>query len=269
MNKGLKIIVLLFIISAIVGCKSQKSTVKRTVKNKSTSFLVEKLKANEFNNDWISLKAGIAFKMNKISDSFKMHIRMKKDSAIWISATYYSVEVARFLITSDTVKFMDRKANQYFVGGYDYIHNRFNIATDFESLQSILLGNSVGIKEIDKVKSYNRDGLYHLSSFGRRKMKKAAEHGEKVKIELAYKVSIDPENYKVVKLSIHDFKLNKSLVIDYEDHQKIENQLFPKKYQMTVHAEKEIESTIEYLKTTLNKPQKLSFNIPEKYERIN
>ncbi|MBL4651420.1 MAG: DUF4292 domain-containing protein [Flavobacteriales bacterium] len=211
----------------------------------------------------------VAFKSDKMSDSFKMHVRLRKDSAIWISVTYYSVEAARFLITPDTVKFMDRKNSKYFIGDFDYINQKFNVELDFESLQSLILGNGVNISEFEKLKTYPSNGLYHISSIGKRKQKKADKKGdEKAKTDVALTVSIHPETYKVTRIILQDFKVHKSLKADFEKYQKIDGQLVPEETKLNIVSDQNIEATIEYLKVTLNKPLKFSFTIPEKYEKM-
>lgn len=266
---------------------------------------MEKLYENEYNCEWLSIKADVAFKTDKLSDSFKMHIRLRKDSAIWISTTYYAVEVFRFLISPDTVKFMDKKSNQYFVGDFNYLQEKFDIDLDFEALQAIILGNSIVIDEDERLKSFSRDGLYHLSSVGRTKMKKAEKENDvdeeeleinsddsnennpdsnrdekeekrkknekerRNKNDLAITISLFPENYKVAKISLHDFKLDKGLLVKMVKLQNLDNQLIPEKYTLDILSDNSIETTVEYLKAASNKPLKFSFSIPEKYERIN
>ena len=251
------------------SCSKSNVKTKKKLQHKSTSFLVEQMQQNELSCNWFSAKLAVAFKSDKMSESFKMHVRLRKDSAIWISATYYSVEAARFLITPDTVKFMDRKNSKYFIGDFAYINQKFDVELDFESLQSLILGNSVNISDFEKLKTYPSNGRYHISSIGKRKQKKADKKGdEKAKTDIALTVSLHPETYKVTRIIMQDFKLHKSLKADFEKHQKIDEQLVPKETTLNIVADQNIEATIEYLKVTMNKPLKFSFTIPEKYEKM-
>lgn len=264
-----KVCFLLVTVILSQSCSKNNMVTKAKLPHKSTSYLIEQMQANELQCDWFSAKLDIAFKTDKMSDSFKMHARIRKDSAIWLSATYYAVEAARFLITEDTVKFMDRKNNKYFVGDFDYINEKFDVELDFESLQALILGNSAGIAEQEKIKSYPSSGLYHLSSIGKRKLKRASEKDpEKLKTDVALDVSLYPESYKVARLFLQDFKQNKSMTSVYDKYQKIDNQLVPEKTQLSIVADQNVNATIEYLKVTLNKPLKFSFSIPEKYEKL-
>jgi hypothetical protein len=249
-----------------VSCKQHKD-LQRPLRNRSTSYLVEKVHENEFKCKWISLKTGVAFKTDKLSDSFKMHIRMRTDSVIWISTTYYAVEVARFFITPDSVKFMDRKAKQFFVGNMEYLNQKFNLDLDFKSLQALILGNSMGIDVAVKNKSYHNDGLYHISSVGKREMR-MADKGESPNYDIASSTAIYPKIFKVARTSMKDYKANKSLTVDYKKHTNIDEQLLPNLYDIQIDADKDVNATVEYLKIQTNKSLKFSFNIPEKYEQI-
>ena len=71
------------------------------------------------------------------------------------------------------------------------------------------------------------------------------------------------------RLAIQDFKVKQSLFVIFKKHTEMEQQLIPEEYDLKIKAETEINATVEYLKININKPLKLSFNIPEKYERIN
>ncbi len=166
-----------------------------------------------------------------------------------------------FLITADTVKFMDRKNNKYFIGDFSYINEKFDVELDFESLQSLILGNGAGIESHEKLKTYPSNGLYHISSIGKRKMKK--EKGD-----IGMNIMLYPNSYKVAKIILQDFKLQKSLLAEFTKHQEVDEQLFPKEIKLNIVADQKLESTIEYLKITVNKPVKLSFTIPDKYGRM-
>jgi hypothetical protein len=269
MTKWFRFISVVLIFFAAQSCSKNNVKTQKKLPHKSTSYLVEQLQENELKCDWFSAKLGVEFESDKMSDSFKIHVRLHKDSAIWISATYYSVEAARFLITPDTVKFMDRKNNKYFIGDFVYINEKFNVELDFESLQSLILGNGVDIAEFEKLKSYPANGLYHISSIGKRKQRKADKKGDdKAKTAVALTVSLSPETYKVSRLILQDFTQHKSLKADFEKYQKLDGQLVPERIKLNIVAEKNLDATIEYLKVTLNNPVKFSFTIPEKYEKM-
>jgi hypothetical protein len=273
-----KYILILFLVSSFFyGCHQQKETTKRPIKGKSTSFLLEQAQTNEFRSEGMSLKLDVAFKTTKMSDSFKMYIRTKTDSVIWISATYYAVEVARIYITPDSVKFMDRKANKYFVGDMSFLNDKFELELDFYTLQAIIYGNTLGLEDPEKIKSYIADGYYQLSSLGKRKIRKLDKDDnsnneeeiiEKLNADMVFSTSLYPNTYKVSKLSLHDLSQNKSLLLKYSNHTNVEGQLFPQKIAIEIQSDNNMTVAIDYMKIQAGKDQKFPFTIPEKYELI-
>ena len=229
---------------------------------------------NEINCDWLSIKYDVELKTPKIDDSFKMYVRMRKDSAIWVSATYYAVEVARFLFTPDSVKFMDRKNNQYYMGEYDYISERFQVDANFSVLQSLILANSVEIlkleSEEDKMKSSKSDGKYYLSVLRKGQMRRALKRDEvKKDIDLGISVWVQPDNFRIHKTTIADFESDRSITAVFSDYEKTCNSFFPKKVNYTaISANEQAEVKTSAMKVTPDKKVSLSFTIPEKYEPL-
>jgi hypothetical protein len=72
-------------------------------------------------------------------------LRMKKDSAIWLSVTIplLGTEAFRVLITPDTVSILDKinKTIQY--QSFDILKNLTNLPFDFYKLQDLFIGNPV------------------------------------------------------------------------------------------------------------------------------
>jgi hypothetical protein len=70
-----------------------------------------------------------------------VNIRMKKDSIIWLSVTGVGLEVARGIITPDSIVFMDKIHKDYFVFNYEQLSKQYNFDLNFALLQSVIIGN--------------------------------------------------------------------------------------------------------------------------------
>lgn len=272
-----------FFVAALLlfsSCKTSKEVGgKKNLNHKSTSFLINQINQAEFNEKWVSFKTAVAFKSDKLSDSFKMNIRMRKDSVIWVSATYYAVEVARFYFTPDSLKFMDRKNNEFFVGDFSFLSKKFNLNMDFFSLQAVILGGAVGIEDSTHLVSFIDEKNYVLSSFSKKNLRRALDHreGNDEKIDAAeldnktlyFTNWIKPENFKVSKSLIFNPESAQSLVTEYKTHEETEGKLFPKDLAMDVRSnQKQVKITVEYYKPSFEKGVKFPFTIPEKYAPI-
>ena len=192
------------------SCKPHENTVKIKVKinHRSTKFLVHQLLEKEFKFNTLSGKASVVFDNGK-KTSFKTHLRIKKDSAIWISITpILGIEMARVLITQDTVKLMNRNDSEYFIGDFDYINNLFGAALDYQMLEALLIGNSLEFEQNEKVRSSidRKKNNYYLSTEKKRKVRKEIKK-DKSKIKKQTQVLwLDPITYKINEFYSHHLK---------------------------------------------------------------
>lgn len=170
----------LMVITAILffySCKVQeKENVKVKIKPRSSKFLVNKLLQHEFKFEYLSAKATVELTDTAGKEtSFKTHIRVKQDSAIWMSITpLLGIEMARVMITKDSVKLMNRTKNEYFIGDFEYINKLFGSDLDYQMLEALIIGNSLEFEMDDKIyaKVDRKKDLYYLSTIKKRKIKK-------------------------------------------------------------------------------------------------
>ncbi|NVN94468.1 MAG: DUF4292 domain-containing protein [Bacteroidetes bacterium] len=267
---------LILIITLIVSCKPekqlsvQKEIIPQTIVNKeiTTDTIFDKMSKSQFRFDWLSAKFSAEYEVDNNNTSFSGQIRIRKDSLIWISISKYSIEIARLLITEDSVHFVNWMDNNYFISDFNYINRFINNAVDFDMLQAFFVGNDFKYYETDKFKT-NFDGTqYHLSTVNRHKLKKYIKtENDKLKI-LVQSIFVDPFTFKISELSVKEVKANNKLKASYSNHEAINGQLFPRKLSVLISAEKEIKINIEFSKINIDEPLNFPFRIPGSYERI-
>lgn len=254
------------------GCKTREK-VRITgelprLENKSTRTLIELMKKNEFTFNTMSAKMNVDAEFNGQNNSFVATIRCRKDSAIWISISpALGIEVARLLVTKDSVKLRNSLKKTYFAGDYNYLEKLLNTDLDYDMVEALLLGNSVSFYDEDeKLRSASILGNYILSTIRKRKLKKVLQRNEMTK-DMAQIIWLEPVNYRIDKISFSDPQTNRSFIALYSDLQKTDSLYLPMKGRFEVHAEKMATISFEYSKVTLNTPQTFPFSIPESYER--
>lgn len=239
---------------------------------KTPKALSAYLKENEFKYDWLSTKFSATVESNDNKQSFTVSVRAKKDSAMWMSVSVLGIEGARMLITTDSVRFMDKVNNKYFVGDYQYLSQLLNIDVDFETMQSVLIGNSVAFYEDDeRLKSGKDSSFYLLSTIKKRKLKKALkESPDNIyrKEDLAQRIWLNPLTFKIHQIVINDFPNDRLFTAKYSDFQVVDSSYFPFKADFLIEGQKKMIVKIDYSKVVQDKPQAMPFNIPAKYERI-
>ncbi len=264
------------ILSLIVACKPvkqlsiQKETTPPIVISKDipTDSVFENMSKSQFRFDWLSARFSADYEIDDNSTSFSGQIRIRKDSLIWISISKFSIEIARLLITQDSVQFVNWMDNNYFKSDFNYINRFINNAVDFDMLQAFFVGNDFKYYENDKFKT-NFDGTqYHLSTVNRHKLKKYIQNeNDKLKI-LVQSILIDPLTFKINELTVKEVKANNKLKASYTDYKKINAQLFPCSLNVLISAEKEIKININFSRISINEVLNFPFKIPRNYERL-
>jgi hypothetical protein len=125
--------------------------------------LLLSLNENQVKAEWLDARARISYDSDDQSLSATASIKLRRDSALWISVKKFGFEVARALVTPDSVFVIDRINNEYAAEPLSYINKRFNLPASFDMLQRIILGNPVFIIE-EGYGAGIEEGQYHLSA---------------------------------------------------------------------------------------------------------
>ena len=258
----------------LFSCKAQEKEnvkIKIKIKHRSSKFLIKKLKEKEFNFKTISSKAAVSVidNANK-KTSFKVHLRIRKDSIIWMSISKLGIEAARVIITTDSLKLIDRLKKEYFLGDFKYINKLFGTDLDYQMLEALLMGNSLDFDEDEKIHSRvdRKKELYFLSTEKKRKVKKEIKkEKEKIKKE-AQVLWLDPISFKIKELLLSSPETNRSLSGVYSDYKILETQLIPDKIRFELKSNSTTTIEIDYSKFSSGKSLTFPFKISSKYVEI-
>jgi hypothetical protein len=256
----------------LFSCKIQeKEKVKVKIKARSSKFLVNKLKTNEFKFETISAKASITvLDTSNKKTSFKTHLRIRKDSVIWMSITAIGLEAARVVITEDSIKFIDRMKKQYFLGDFKYINKLLGTELDYQMLEALLIGNSLDFNEKEKLHARvdRKKALYYLSTEKKRKIKKEREK-EKEKIKKDAQVLwLDPISFKIKELLLTSPETKRSLSGFYAEYKLVETQLIPDKIRFELSSKSSSTIEVDYAKFSSGKSLSFPFKISSKYVQL-
>lgn len=244
--------------------------IKAPLKEEGPEFLYSRLKDNELRFDWLSAKFDASYKHKKNSNDFKGQVRVRKDSLIWVSITpALGIELFRMVITTDSVKYVNRFNKEYFAGDYALVSRFLQIHIDFDILQALILGNDFQFYETNSFRASIDNMDYKLSTTGRRKIRKEAEDASNDPIVLLQNIWLDPASFKIKKVDVKEYlKDNRKLSATYNDFLALDTQLLPSALEFDIQAEDMINIKINYSKAALNEPMTFPFSIPENYKRI-
>jgi hypothetical protein len=268
------ITVLLFTLALIPSCKTREKAAgpivkdSRKTEDRTAPDLQQLIQDNAFKPSTINARAAVKTSGGSLEGSFNITLRLKTDSAIWISVSpLLGIEVARALITRDSVKFIDRLNKKYALADFQFLSNLLNVNVDFDIVQGVLTGNFFAYRKNRFNSVYVEDSHYILSTLSKRKLKRSLEETD-ISKPVIQDVWVEDGTFRITRLAIEDLRAQKSLYTDYLDFRATGGGLFPFKSSTRVKGEQEVNLDIEYNRVVVNTPIEFPFNIPSGYARI-
>ncbi|MCK4677226.1 MAG: DUF4292 domain-containing protein [Bacteroidales bacterium] len=253
------------------SCSTSKKVIKEPIKAEGPEYLFNQLKKNELQYNWFSVKFSADYIYNKKKTSFSGHLRIRKDSAIWISISpTLGIEMIRMLITPDSVKMVNRIEKTCFISEFSYFNQFLNNALDFDMMQAFITGNDFAFYENGKFRASVENNQYKLITTGRNKLKKYVKEQEEEIIIPIQNIWLDPDNFKIFKVVIKEIVVdNRKFEATYSDFKPLENQLFPSSLDYEIQAaEKKISLYVKYSRVVIDKPFNFPFKVSDKYQRV-
>jgi hypothetical protein len=292
MNAGSKAVLLLALLST-AACKARRPTaiLNRELPARSPEKLLERLLANDVDTfRYYSAKANVELELPDGNKSFKAQIRSVKDSAAWVSVIpALGIEVARVLLTPDSLKLMDKVNDQFFLGDTAAAKAKFGLQPSLALLQQALLGKAIGLDPAEKYRSDRDQGQYVLTSKEKRRFVRAAEDispgdtlahdrdmrerrlertlrkaEEKEAIVLRY--WIEPDSFRVTRVQIVDLVRDQSADVRYEERGGPEEHFLPTRIRITLsEPTRQAVGTLGLSRIEREGPLLLNFRVPEKF----
>jgi hypothetical protein len=292
MNGTGKAIALLALLFA-AGCKSSKPIplINPELPARSAEKLIERLvTAHTDTFRYYSAKASVDLELPDGGKSFKAQIRSVRDSAAWISVIpALGIEVARIMITPDSLKLMDKVNDQFFVGDTAAATRKFGLQPSLDLFQQALLGRPIGLDPNEKYRSDREDGQYVLTSKEKRRFVRAAEDispsdtlardrdmkekrlertlrkaEEKEAIVLRY--WIEPDSFRVSRVQIADLMRDQTADVRYEERGGPDTHHLPTRIRITLSEPgRQASGVLDLTRIELAGPLQMSFRIPEKF----
>jgi len=282
----------------LTSCSNQRDVVReKPVKNHTTSYLLKRYTENKYNFEWVGMKVDASFGTEDNSESFKATIRMRKDSAIWVSIVpALGIEMIRVMITPDSLKYLSKIPDNkfYYRGSFEDISKLVGISFDFEMLQDLLVGNAIGLeKDEQRLRSEIDGDDYLLISKYRRNVRRAVGvddrklEGDTILVNpddpryrrtirrtdeddelIISRYWLEPAAFRLVKSVFNDLIHQRTMEVRYENFQPDGGQFYPAKCCLLLSsAELRQELRYDITKLSSGKVYEFPFDIPEDYAR--
>lgn len=220
-----------------------------TVNAKLTAIRAKQLTFNTFSG-----KAKTKLNINGSTNDVTLNVRIQRDQKIWVSVTaILGVEVARALITPDSIVVINRLQGVYMEKPFSFVYQYASRQVNFKTLQALLVGNAVPgtLADDAQIGSDNANTLLT----GRIQ-------------DLVYKLTLGPD-YKVSQTNLSNpqgqaLQVNNSAFIQAGGHE------LPSQIDIASAAgSKKVNISLHYNNAEFDKVLEYPFSIPDRFTPAN
>jgi len=285
------------LIAVFSSCKTKRVLTKSPLLPLNEKAIIDQLESSLFEFRTLSAKLDVKAKTGKDNRSFKVNTRIAADSAIWMSITpALGIEAARALITEDSLKFIDKLNDKYYLGDYRALDSLFGYQAQYLFLENLLVGNPIQILDGEKYQSIVDDLYYVIQTKNPRKVRKAVDLTlERAEVDSA---TIDTEvikekklqkavekfededlvikrfyvrsdNFRVEKVIIEDLLTQRSFRVEYGNFLPLKDNFFAHDVDIFIDTPKESgKFELTYSRIKVDESLSYPFKVPSKYEPI-
>jgi hypothetical protein len=226
------------------SAKSVRATLSR-IKDKKISFKTFSSKVNvEYNDD-----------KNRRLD-FNAFIRMKKDSAIWVSIiAAFNIEAFRVMITPDSLIILDKINRTTQKRSLAYLEKITKVPFDYNTLEDLILGNPVYLA--NSVVSY-------------------ADQGERLSMStlgdvFKHYITVGKSDLNVLFSKLDDVDITRSRTANlaYSDYIASGPWMFAGVRRISLSEKTKLDVNLEFKQVEFDIPMTLPFGVPKNFRVIN
>jgi hypothetical protein len=242
------------------ACKSKKlvvapPAVKIDTVNTGKAENLLLLKNNNISFLTLSLTGKAQLNMDGQENNVSVNIRMLKDKKIWMRVSAIAnMEIARVLITPDSLLVLNRMQGVVLQKPFNYIHTYANREVTFKLLQDLLTGNAPeeflgGDADLEL-----QNGVWLLKG---------------TKNNLGFQILFNTL-LKAGQTNLNHASAAQALKVVYGDYQKVNGSLFPSGMQLnSMSGTKKVDITFDFSKIESNVTLDFPFTVPKRFEVLN
>jgi len=239
-----------FLLFAFLSCSPKISKKGGLVEEDNPSlFLKKAILAPE----WMEGKCQLQMESEDSNLSGQGIIRIRRDSAIWVSLKKLGFEVGRALILKDSFFYLNRLNNVFEAHPISFIKEKYQLPGDFLHLQALLLGNAPIDDSSDFIVTNKESFEWQLQ--------KSMDNGT---LSLAW----DFNNKRISAMDWGQPSSNKYFKMKFGDYKALES-----KQQFSYFRDLNIQSAetgnlhvvLSFNQVQFNLPVSLRFDIPQRY----
>ncbi len=267
LNNARYALTIAFVAVLFVSCRPGTEIVRGPLENRSSDELWNSL------NDLaafgsLSAKVHVDFDQNGKSQSFNCKLRMREDSALWVSiAPLLGIEIFRMVITTDSVKLVDRLNKRYFADSLTVLETMTQVPVSFQLLQSLLTGKMVNLYPPSRYRTIRMRDHYQLSMRARGKLRREFKRSM-LDVPLLHQMSVSRDGDMLLGTFLKDLSTGNLIRTEYSDFEKIGGRNIATETDIQTAGSGRVTCKLKWSRINVEEPVSLPFSIPEKYEPI-
>lgn len=253
---------LLVLLAAMAGCKSKKSVTGQapapvnkvdTKALEAEEAVLTTIDGNVNTFSFYQAKASAAYKDEQQNVNLDISIMMEKDQYIWMSVTaLLGIEVARIMITPDSVKILDRLHRKCIVTDFGYIQRMSNVPLKLQHLQNMVVGNTLFPNSVQKSEVDTILGVLAVyTALGTQKQNTFYSPG-----------------FKAQRVTVIEKDQSREMKIAYEGFSTFGANTYPDRIDINIRAEKNVSCKLELSNFVFEKKREAPFSVPSSYEVV-
>jgi hypothetical protein len=257
-------LLIVFCVAAIFGCKAKKQLVVRkadsvaAVKPAVNPALakIAAIKSKQVVFNTFSGRAKTKLTLDGKSNDVTLNIRIQHGKKIWVSVTaLLGIEVARALITPDSIQIINRIQGVYIKKPFSYVYTYANREVNYLTVESLLVGNAIN-------ELLNENSKIETAVNGNTTISGSLQN-------LVYNLLVGSD-FKVTRTSFANAAARQSLQVTNGQFIQADNRIIPSQISInSVVQNKSVQAELEYNRTEFNQVLDYQFSIPARFEPAN
>lgn len=254
---------LFLIILTTISC----NIFKKNINKKDNAFekkilnIEKRVNSGILNFNTFSASFSGKYSDNKQIMPLKGLIKIEKNKFIWVTIRpFLGIEVARILLTDDSIKFINKINNQYFTEDYNYLKKQYGFSLNYNEIEAFFTNRIITFPSTEELKKYtilDNDTVITLQK-------------ESTILNQSYIHSlIIDKNYFLIENTLTQKDKLKQINLIYSNFTQVQTKYFPLK--MIINAKNRNQNgriTIDYKNIKINTSVSAKFTIPKNYKRI-
>ena len=207
--------------------------------------------------EWVSYQMKISMEKEEEKLAFQCYFVNRIDSLIYLNLNRSGIELARVVLTPDSVIYVNKLEHEFYAGDYSFLRRVFGFPLDFDMVQSLL--NGVDFKDFD-------DSLQRVEEDGKLLYVAPQRMNRNGTVSLMQSIEIG-EGGIILDNDMTDLKTMRDFDIEYEEYTLIDSIPFFTKFEVEMEVD-DVEMEVILKNIRFNIPGPTAIRIPESFKAI-